>query len=209
MTLASTRQCVIHADGLALQGRMLTGATTAGAVVAPPHPLYGGSLSNPVVQATATGLCDAGFSALMFNYRGTEDSEGVATDSLEAATADYAAALAQLRAQVSGPTLAAGYSFGAGTALLTTRDDAQLLGMVLVAPPLGMLRSDDLTAYRGRLLVIVGDDDDFAPIGDLRARLSAHTSCTLEVLPGVDHFFHFGGLAALRKLVREHVTAWL
>ena len=181
----------------------------AGAVVAPPHPVYGGTLANSVVSAAAEGLRRAGIATLLFNYRGTEASEGQLTDSLEAAARDYQAALAELRTRAPGPNLAAGYSFGAGVALLATRDDPRIKGAVLIAPPLGMLRAEDLTAFSGRLLVIVGDDDDYAPVPELTARLAVRPDAVLDVIPGADHFFHFGGLAAISARVAEHVRGWL
>lgn len=198
-----------ESSALSLEARFIAAGAGAGAVVAPPHPAYGGTMSNSVVSATADGLQRAGIASLLFNYRGTEASEGELTDSLEAAAGDYQAALSTLRARCAGPHLAAGYSFGAGTALASCRDDAQLKGAVLIAPPVGMLREDDLRAFAGRILVIVGDDDDYAPLPELTARLAARPDAVLEVMPGADHFFHFGGLAALSALVARHVRDWL
>jgi len=179
-----------------------------GAVVAPPHPVYGGTLSNPVVARVREGFHAAGWSTLAFNYRGTEASEGEVTDSLEAAVEDYLTAARELRARVAGPYVYAGYSFGAGTALLAAQADAAATGLVLVAPPIGMLREADLTALRGHLLVVVGDDDAYAPLDALRQRLAVRSDCVLTVLPGVDHFFHFGGLAQLSTQIAMHVQDW-
>jgi uncharacterized protein len=205
----TSKQIRIQAEGLALEAVLSQGRGSAGAVVAPPHPLYGGSLTNPVVQITVEALLEIGCSTVAFNYRGTEGSQGVATASLDAATADYAAALQEVRSHAKGSTIAAGYSFGAGAALLSVRDDLNVAGLVLVAPPLGMLHLDDLTAFAGRVLVVVGDDDEYAPLTELRELLAHAPKATLEVLPGVDHFFHFGGLSALFGLVRDHVQTWL
>jgi alpha/beta superfamily hydrolase len=206
---AASGQLTLHVDGLALEARLRAGRGQAGAVVAAPHPLYGGSMTNPVVQVAVEALLEASVSALAFNYRGTEGSQGDASSSLDAATADYRAALEALRATGSKPVIAAGYSFGAGTALLSVRDDPHVLGLVLIAPPLGMLRIEDLAAFAGKLLIIIGDDDDYTPISDLRGLLADAPQIKLEVLPGVDHFFHFGGLPALFQLVREQVASWL
>jgi alpha/beta superfamily hydrolase len=209
---AKTQDLKLQSGELALEARLQRASDEtrrAGAVIAPPHPLYGGSLSNPVVQVAAEALLEAGLSTLAFNYRGTEGSEGVATDSLDAATSDYAAALAELRKHASGPLVAAGYSFGAGTALLCARDVPQLLGLVLIAPPLGMLRAEDLAAFTGHVLIVLGDDDEYTPIPDLRALLAGRSNVALEVLPGVDHFFHYGGMRALFSTLRDHVHPWL
>jgi alpha/beta superfamily hydrolase len=206
---AASRELKIHADGFALEARLNRGRGLAGAVVAPPHPLYGGSMTNPVVQVSIEAMLESGLATLAFNYRGTERSEGVATSSLEASTADYRAALEALRAEVPGPTIASGYSFGAGTALLSVRDEPALLGLLLIAPPLGMLRAEDLAACAARILIIVGDDDEYAPISELRSVIPHAPTVELEVLPGVDHFFHFGGLPLLYELVRDRVQNWL
>jgi alpha/beta superfamily hydrolase len=201
---------VTPSDGvtLALEARYVPGAAGA-AVVAPPHPLYGGTLENPVVMATLAGLQEASLATLAFNYRGVERSAGESTDSLEASVGDYAAALAELASRTPGPYFAAGYSFGAGTALLAARDEPRVAGVVLVAPPVGLLHSEDLHAFRGRLFVVVGDDDDYAPLGELTAILSARSDAVLTVIPGADHFFHFGGLTELGKLVADQVRGWL
>jgi uncharacterized protein len=204
----ASRELDLQVDGLKLEARLHKAKGKAGAVVAPPHPLYGGSMTNPVVEITVEALLENGVSALAFNYRGTEASEGVASSSLLASTADYGAALGALRAEVSGPIIAAGYSFGAGTALLRAHDEPDLLGLILVAPPLGMLRSEDLAAFTGNVLLVVGDDDDYSPIPELKALLAQVPSVKLEILPGVDHFFHFGGLPALFALLKEHVESW-
>jgi alpha/beta superfamily hydrolase len=205
----ASRPLKVQADGLALEARLHTARGNAGAVVAPPHPLYGGSMTNPVVEITVEALLETGVSALAFNFRGTEASEGVATSSLEASTADYGAVLTALRAEVSGPIIAAGYSFGAGTALLGVRDEPSVLGLILIAPPLGMLRSEDLAAFKGKVLLVIGDDDDYTPIPELRELLTDAPNVKLEVLPGVDHFFHFGGLPALFTLLKDELATWL
>lgn len=207
--MSTSRDLRVHADGFALEARLHSGRGEAGAVVAPPHPLYGGSMSNPVVQLTVEALVQIGVSALAFNYRGTEGSQGVASSSLDASTSDYRAALSTLRSEIEGPTIAAGYSFGAGTALLCVRDEPAVVGLVLIAPPLGMLRSEDLAAFAGKVLLVVGDDDEYTPLPELQGLLAEAPKVKLEVLPGVDHFFHFGGLPALSSLLKTELQEWL
>jgi alpha/beta superfamily hydrolase len=213
VTLHIPKSCRIRVAGtgaaeLRLEGRRL-GGEGAAAVVAPPHPLYGGTLDNPLVVGIAEGLRRAGCSSLSFNWRGVEGSEGKATDDLAAAVADYSASIGELASTAAGPYFATGYSFGAGTALLASRDDARIRGVVLVAPPLGMLREDDLLAYPGRVLVICGDDDELAPLHELQELLAKRPDITLEVVRGTDHFFHFGGLSDVPKHVAQHVGKWL
>jgi hypothetical protein len=188
-----------------LRARRQSGERGA-AVVAPPHPLYGGSFDNPVVLAIIDGLRRKGVGALAFNWRGVEGSEGEATDSLEAAVSDYLAAARALDDQA--PLYAAGYSFGAGTALLAARTEPRFDGLILLAPPVGLLRAEDLLAVSAPLLIVVGDDDDYAPLPQLQAVLAARPDAVLDVIAGADHFFDTGGLHAIAPRVAEAVGRW-
>jgi uncharacterized protein len=177
------------------------------AVIAPPHPLYGGTFDNPVVIGIADGFARSGIGSLAFNWRGIEGSSGDKTDSLEAAVADYRGALAALAGVA--PLLAAGYSFGAGAAVLAACEEPSLLGLVLLAPPLGLLRAEDLLATRAKLLLIVGDDDEYAPVPELTRLLAGRPDTELVVLRGADHFFHFGGQDEIAATVASRVSTWL
>jgi alpha/beta superfamily hydrolase len=170
-----------------------------GAVIAPPHPLYGGSLENPVVNELAFGLHKRDVPSLRFNWRGVGASQGAPTDDFEAAEADYLAAVDHMVATVDGPILGCGYSFGAATAIRAALRESHIQSLVLVAPPAPMLESLPLEELEIPLQVIVGGDDPFAPSAELSARLSSLPNAKLEVLPGVDHFFMAGGLADIAR----------
>ncbi|HEX4251442.1 MAG TPA: alpha/beta family hydrolase, partial [Pseudonocardia sp.] len=139
----------------------------------------------------------------------TEASEGQPTDDLTAAVDDYSGALEALASRVPGPYLAAGYSFGARTALAVAAAEPRVRGAVLIAPPVAMVGPDDLAAYPGPLLVIVGDGDAYAPLDQLRAWLATRPDAVLEVVTGADHFFGGTGTAAITALVAGHVKSWL
>jgi hypothetical protein len=213
LTSARTEPChVVVREGegapLRLQARCTRSAAGAqAAVVAPPHPLYGGTLDNPVVTNALQALARANHVTLAFNWRGVEQSEGRATEELAAAVADYRAALEHALTLGAAPAVCAGYSFGAGTALLAARDDARVSSLVLVAPPVGMLRAEDLVAFAGRVLVVVGDDDEYAPLSELQAILAARADLTLEVIRGADHFFHYGGLTEIEPRIAAFLAA--
>ena len=61
----------LGSDGAALEGIYLSGpdGAASGAVVAPPHPLYGGSMDSPVVNEIAYACQKAGHASLRFNWR--------------------------------------------------------------------------------------------------------------------------------------------
>lgn len=168
------------------------------AVIAAPHPLYGGSLDNPVVEALADGFAARGVGTLCFNYRGIGRSAGSASDNVPRAAEDYARIMAWARAQLAGrdaPLYAAGYSFGAITAIASALADdpdaaPALRALVLVAPPLGMLADVELAHARCNSLVLVGSSDAFLPRPAARAYFARIPSCRV-IENDADHFFAY------------------
>jgi pimeloyl-ACP methyl ester carboxylesterase len=74
--------------------------------------------------------------------------------------------------------------------------------LLLVAPPPALLAADALARFRGRTLVVVGNQDSFAPTAELTERLGSDPRCHLEVIANADHFFA-SGLADIGRLARE------
>jgi hypothetical protein len=203
--------CAVSVSDLRLEGWFSpsSGEGGAGAVVAPPHPLYGGLLTNPVVTAAASGFAQVGAATMAFNYRGTGGSQGRATDDAGSAVQDYTGALDALAERVAGPYVAAGYSFGSRAALAVAAADSRVLGAVLIAPPVDVVGREDFAAFSGPLLVIVGDRDAYAPLDRLRAGLAARPDARLEVVGGADHFFSAAGTSAITAHVAGQVAGWL
>ena len=188
-------------DDVVLEGVWQTGGDR-GAVVAPPHPKYGGSLENPVVNEVAYGLYQSGFTSLRFNWRGVGASQGTISGDLARADADYAAALEHLARSVKGPLIGAGYSFGAASALRCGLHDSRVRGLLLVAPPLAMIEPLELSKFEHPLYVIVGTEDAYAPIDRLSELISEAPHAHLEVILHADHFFVQSGLGELARLVQ-------
>ena len=65
-------------EGGSLEGIFIAGApgSSQGAVIAPPHPLYGGSIESPVLNEIAYACTKAGIANLRFNWRGVGASTG-------------------------------------------------------------------------------------------------------------------------------------
>jgi uncharacterized protein len=178
----------------------------SGAVVAPPHPLYGGSMDSPVVAEIVWACQSAGYASARFNWRGVGASGGDPSGEPAAADADYAAALAYLEETVEGAIVAAGYSFGAAAAVRVALQSPRVRRLLLVAPPPALLAADALARFRGRTLVLVGSQDSFAPRAELAERLGNDARRRLEVIPGADHFFT-SGLAEISRRAREWLAA--
>ena len=170
-----------------------------GAVLAPPHPLYGGSMDSPVVTELAHACEKAGLESLRFNWRGVGASRGEVTGDFDEAVADYAASLDWVEDTVEGPIVAGGYSFGAATAIRSVVGRPRVRRLLLVAPPPAMLDGSVLASFAGRVDVIVGDRDDFAPLAEITPLVEGLEQGRLQVIPETDHFF-MTGLGQVGKL---------
>ena len=188
----------------ALEGIFQSGGPGSpyGSVIAPPHPLYGGSMDSPVVNEIAWASARAGIAAVRFNWRGVGASSGVASGETRDADADYAAALAHLAATVPGKVVACGYSFGAAAALRAARLHPRIGRVLLVAPPAPLIERGALRALGRPTLVLTGSDDRLAPAAALAAELEEAPHARLEVVKGADHFF-VSGLAELSRLAQS------
>jgi len=193
-------------EDLVLEGIFIRGddADGAGAVIAPPHPLYGGSMTSPVVGEIAWACQRAGYATLRFEWRGVGASSGTPSGEAADADLDYAAALAHLADSVPGPLLAAGYSFGAAAALRVAAKATRVRRLVLVSPPAAWLDTAALSAFRGSALLLSGEHDEYAPPAALSERLAGTSRASLEVIPEADHFFQ-KGLADVSK----GIARWL
>jgi hypothetical protein len=189
--------------GLALEGLYVSvkGADVPGAVLAPPHPLYGGSMDSPVLNELAHACDRAGVATLRFNWRGIGASAGRPSGDPADADADYTAALEQLAATVGGPLVAGGYSFGAATALRCAAAEPRVTKLLLVAPPPVLLDRAALARFPGRTLLLTGDRDTIAPAAALAELAAAGDRIELAVIAEADHFFT-AGLAEISTRTR-------
>ena len=177
-------------------------APTPLAVVAAPHPSYGGSLDNPVVTEIAHALRGCGAGTLRFNWRGVGASQGEVSADVEQAAADFTAALDHV--DQGGPLIGAGYSFGAATAVRVALRDPRVRALVLVAAPARMLAVLPLDALRVPVLFTAGTRDSYAPRAEIDALLRDLPGARIEWLGGIDHFFGIG-LGELAAALREHL----
>jgi alpha/beta superfamily hydrolase len=176
------------------------------AVIAHPHPLFGGTMDNKVVQTLARAFVQCGWTALRFNFRGVGSSQGT-YDEGRGEAEDFLAVVRELAPE--GPLALAGFSFGAFVAarslqpLWGARD---VRGVVLVGTAASNFPVPPLpTEAHERTLVIHGEVDETVALGAVLdwARPQA---LPVTVVPGVEHFFH-GQLPLLKNLVVRHLRA--
>lgn len=165
------------------------------ALIAHPHPLYGGTLDNKVVQTLARAFNAMGYVTLRPNFRGVGASEGV-YDEGRGEAEDLLAALAWGRSRYGElPLVQAGFSFGAFVqASLAAR--LQPAWMVLVGPAVGRFPVERVPA---NTLVVHGEEDDVVNLKDV-FDWARPQKLPIVVFPGAGHFFH-GALTELQRVV--------
>ena len=180
------------------------------AVIAHPHPLFGGTLDNKVVQTLARAFVQSGWTAVRFNFRGVggsagshDEGRGELQDLL--AVVQHAAPAGQGQAELA----LGGFSFGA---FVTTHAFARLQAsrpiekLVLVGTSVSRAPAAPIdAAAHNRTLVVHGEQDDTVLLSDVFdwARPQA---LPVTVVPGVGHFFH-GQLPLLKNLVLRHLAS--
>jgi alpha/beta superfamily hydrolase len=170
------------------------------AVLAHPHPLFGGTMDNKVVQTMARAFLQMGYRTVRFNFRGVGATEGM-HDEGRGESDDLLAVIAAHRV-ADLPLALGGFSFGA---YVTTLAAARLQGeqraerLLLVGPSTQRARPADVPEDT---VVIHGETDDVVPLpAVLDWARPQHLPVT--VMPGVGHFFH-GQLPRLRQLIVRH-----
>lgn len=172
------------------------GAPAGIALIAHPHPLFGGSADNKVVTTLARAFRELGYATLRPNFRGVGASEG-SHDKGIAETDDLLAvhAYAQSRFGIL-PVALAGFSFGAYViARLAKRladAGAPAQRLVLVGTAAGFISGDrayDTDAVAADTIVIHGSEDETVPLTNV-LKWAEPLELPVIVIPGADHFFH-------------------
>ena len=188
----------LPADGAAPRGT---------AVIAHPHPQFGGTMTNKVVQTVARACVQCGWRALRFNFRGVGASQG-AYDEGRGELQDMLAAIEQ-QAPAAAPLLIAGFSFGAfvaSQAVAALQGRRAIERVVLIGTAAENFAVAPIVAeLHPATLVIHGEQDDTVPLAAV-LDWARPQSLPITVVPGGGHFFH-GQLPLLKSLVMRHVRA--
>jgi hypothetical protein len=185
------------ADAAALRGT---------AVIAHPHPLFGGAMENKVVQTLARAFVQNGWRSLRFNFRGVGASQGV-HDEGRGELDDMLHIVAHEAGE--GSLALAGFSFGsfvAASAAVRLWPQRQADKIVLVGTAASRFTVPALPLEaHDRTLVIHGEQDDTV---ELAAVLdwARPQQLPVTVVPGGAHFFH-GQLPLLKSLVARHLRS--
>ncbi|MHB1290684.1 MAG: alpha/beta hydrolase [Sulfuricella sp.] len=165
------------------------------ALVAHPHPLYGGTMDNKVVTTLAKTFSRLGLAAFRLNFRGVGQSEGEFDHGI-GETEDMLALAGHARRELGNlPVMLAGFSFG-GYVQTRVLERLEARRLVLVAPALKHFR---IGAVPAGTLVIHGEQDEVVPLADV-LDWARPQNLPLTVVPGAGHFFH-GKLNLLAQIV--------
>ena len=205
-TQKSTVQGAAGAIEVAIDTPSGAAASKGVAVIAHPHPLFGGTLDNKVVQTLARAFTQCGWMAVRFNFRGVGGTQGL-HDEGRGELDDMLAVVAELAP--TGGLCLAGFSFGA---FVTTHAFARLHAtrpidkLVLVGT--SVVRSSAApvdVAEHGKTIVIHGEADDTVELAAVMD-WARPQSLPVTVVPGGGHFFH-GQLPLLKSLVVRHLSS--
>ncbi|CAN7184426.1 alpha/beta hydrolase [Acidovorax sp. LjRoot129] len=190
---------------------MADGAAPRGvAIIAHPHPLFGGTMDNKVVQTLARAFVQCGWTAVRFNFRGVGGTAGV-HDEGRGELEDLLAVVEQVApGGASGPRIAlAGFSFGAfvtSHALAQLWPEGRVDRAVLVGTAASRFTVAPVPAEAHlQTLVVHGEADDTVPLSAVMDWARPQI-LPVTVIPAGGHFFH-GQLPLLKNLVVRHLQA--
>ncbi len=176
------------------------------AVVAHPHPLFGGTMDNKVVQTLARAFVQCGWTVARFNFRGVGATEGV-HDAGAGEARDFLSVVEQVAPK--GALAIAGFSFGSFVAshviqALSEKRDIEKIVFVGTATE-RLAVADVPAALHEKTLVVHGEQDDTVSLASVM-NWARPQSLPITVVPGGGHFFH-GQLPLLKSLVVRHLSA--
>ncbi len=165
------------------------------ALIAHPHPLYGGTLDNKVVQTLAKAFNSLNLVAIRFNFRGVGHSDGV-YDNGDGEVEDFKVVLNYVVSRFKPKYLIyAGFSFGTYVVSQVAITDAPDR-LVLVAPAVGKFEVPDVLSDT---VVVHGEKDDVVSMAEV-LDWARPQKLPVIVFPAAGHFFH-GDLVRLKQLV--------
>jgi uncharacterized protein len=176
------------------------------ALVAHPHPLFGGTMDNKVAQTLARTLTGLNYVTYRSNFRGVGQTEGE-HDAGVGERDDLRAVLDHMRADAGHrdlPLVLAGFSFGtvvlSHVAARLREEGAAIERIVFVGTAASRW---DVAPVPENTLVIHGETDDTVPIQSVYD-WARPQELPVVVIPGAEHFLH----RKLHVLKRIIVDAW-
>ena len=160
------------------------------ALIAHPHPLYGGTMDNKVIQTLARAFTTLDYVSVRMNFRGVGASAGV-HDAGVGETNDMALLHAYMTQQYPHlPVALAGFSFGT---FVQAQLQHRLIALHTPAERLALIGTAagkwQLPEVAADTILIHGEEDDTIPLSDV-LNWARPQDIPVIVIPGADHCFH-------------------
>jgi alpha/beta superfamily hydrolase len=179
------------------------------AIVLHPHPEFGGSMNNNVVDAICERL-ESSMIALKFNCRGVGRSEGISSGGQNEAQ-DVLAAIEFLKAdsRVEHSKLGfVGYSWGTYVGLPVTYKNPDIQVLIGIACPVGLWNYNYLLEAEKPKLLVAGAYDQFAPVAQIKRLFAQLLEPKEFLLLETDHFYG-GQERPMANKVKEFLSKFL
>ena len=175
-----------------------------------PHPLYGGTMNNPIVMELYNIFDALGFSTFRFNFRGVGKSEGKFDNGL-GELADAAAALDWVQRQNpnTNQCWVSGFSFGAVICMQLLMRRPEITRFISVSPQPNLYDFNFLAPCPASGLIVHGKKDEIAPLDDvqkLAQKLQAQKNITVEYeeVSGANHFYD-NEIPKLKNIIENYL----
>jgi len=189
---------------LFIEGLLCIQEGEKGVVVTHPHPLYGGTMYNQVVETLVEVYRNNAFSTLRFNFRGVAGSEG-RYDEGKGEQEDVRSALQYMYERGKRDVDLAGYSFGAWVNAKINDTHSLCDRIVMISPPVAFLDFSFLSFNPKIRLVVAGGNDDIAPADTITNVINTwNQKAHLEVIEGADHFYT-GKIGSLKSTLSRFI----
>ncbi|OQY48355.1 MAG: hypothetical protein B6240_04795 [Desulfobacteraceae bacterium 4572_87] len=196
------KNIVFESGDLKLEGLLDRVAGDRGVVITHPHPQYGGTMHNNVVESLVNAYGRAGYTTLRFNFRGMGRSEGRYDEGV-GEQVDVGCAVAYLQNLGMNSVDLAGYSFGAWVNAQAIGNLNHVVRMIMVSPPVNFMDFSFLQYTSKIQLIIAGSRDDIAPPDMIQKMLSGwNKDADLRILQGADHFYR-GETGEIESIVED------
>lgn len=189
-----------YSGDLRIEGLLDNASGERGVVLCHPHPLYGGDMTNNVVQTLAEVYRENNYSTLRFNFRGVGASEGN-FDEGNGEQEDVAAALGYLSGLGLKHLDLAAYSFGAWVCALGLEELKLAERLIMVSPPANFIDFAFLGYNEKIQLVIVGMQDEIAGWQGVEKMVPRwNPEAGFHPIDGADHFYR-GKTEELKRII--------
>lgn len=160
-------------------------------VLSHPHPKFGGSMSNKVIDLLFRRAHENGISVVRFNFRGVGKSAGMYDEGVGEQD-DLKFILRHLSEEhgiASSQTHLIGYSFGSVISALVAADIQDIAKLTMIAPPTELATFPTLAGYYPKDMWMPELDEYSKPAHAKAYFDTLHDPKTFHKVQGADHFF--------------------